>query len=228
VKPYFDDGQVQLWLCDCREVTEWLAADVLVTDPPYGRGWRSGSGMTNSHGRGRGSIAHGGIAGDHDTTTRDEALALWGGRLGIVFGDPLVARPAGAVQVLAYAKPVDAGVKGARGGFRRDLEVIYLTGPWPAGTGGRSSVLRTGGLVAGPRGIGTRNGHPHAKPVDVMETLISACPPGVIADPFAGSGSTLVAARNLGRRAIGVEIDERDCEKAARRLSQMILGGEAS
>jgi hypothetical protein len=223
-KPYWDDGTVTLYLGDCREVTEWLAAHVLVTDPPYGRGWRSGSGMTNSHGRGRGSIAHGGIAGDDDTTTRDEALARWGDRPAIVFGDPLIARPAGAVQVLGYAKPIDAGIKGARAGFRRDLEEIYLLGPWPAGTGGRSSVLRTGGLVAGPRGVGTRNGHPHAKPVDLMEQLIEACPPpSVIADPFAGAGSTLVAARNLGRRAIGVELEERYCERAALRLSQMVL-----
>jgi len=138
--------------------------------------------------------------------------------------------PSGATKlysILAYEKAIGSGVRGATAGFRRDIEAVYLIGRWPSGLGGRGSVLRTGlPNHGGPGGLSARYGHPHAKPADVLETLLAACPPGVIADPFAGSGSTLVAARNLGRHAIGVEADERYCELAARRLSQGVLAME--
>jgi site-specific DNA-methyltransferase (adenine-specific) len=223
VRPYYADDLVTLYLGKCEEVTEWLTADVLVTDPPYGRGWKQG--RTKNDGR-HADDSRPGIAGDEDTSVRDAALAMWGDRHAVAFGDLALAPPPGTKQTLAYRKAVDSGTKGAMGGFRRDIEAIYLIGPWPGRLGGRSSVITSGTpLTGGKHGITARYGHPHAKPVDVMETLIAACPPGVIADPFAGSGSTLVAARNLGRRAVGVELEERYCELAARRLAQQSFLG---
>lgn len=223
MKPYYQDEQVTLYHGDCLEIDAWLKADVLVTDPPYGRNWQSGRGMTNSFGRGLGSKPHGGIVGDRDTSMRDAALELWGNHPGIVFGDLLVMQPARSVQCLIYAKAADAGIKGARAGYRRDAEGIYLIGPWTSAVGGRSSVLRSNSWVAGPTSPAFRWGHPHAKPVDLLEQLLSVCPSGVVSDPFAGSGSMLIAARNQGRKAIGVEIEERYCELIAARLSQGCL-----
>lgn len=216
--PYYRDEHTQLYLGDCREVTEWTSADVLVTDPPYGIGWRRGEN------RKRASRAHGGIEGDVDTTTRDAALARMTGKPGVVFGSLYAPHPAGLRQVLIYRKPPDAGVVGSTTGFRRDVEAIFLTGPWPRRNAQWTSVLTSRSAnIGGTSSQAGRTGHPHTKPLDLMEVLIDACPPGSICDPFAGSGSTLIAARNLGRHAIGVEIEERYCEIIARRLDQGVL-----
>lgn len=227
VKPYYSDDHVTLWHGDCREITEWLEADALVTDPPYGIGYSHGSRRTFMGNRVRFSRQVG-IAGDHDLDIRDAALAAWGDRVAICFGSFDRPPPEQRTFTLVFHKPPGAGSTGGRAGFRRDVEAVFLCGPWPVCYQGRSSVIETGNRVhAGvANSLVARYGHPHAKPVDVMETLIAACPPGTIADPFAGSGSTLVAAKLQGRKAIGVEIEERYAEIAARRLSQGVLNIE--
>lgn len=223
MKPYFADEQVTLFHGDCREIIEWLAADVLVTDPPYGIGWK------RSANRSRSSAAHAGIQGDADTSTRDAVLSLWGDRPAVAFGSFYAPLPVNVRHVLVYRKPPDSGAVGSTTGFRRDVEPVFLIGSWPQRSVAWSSVIATTARSQGnPSGVSARYGHPHAKPVDVMEQLIAACPPGVIADPFAGSGSTLVAARNQGRKAIGVELEERYCELIVKRLAQGALSFEGS
>jgi DNA methylase len=224
--PYFEGDGITLYLGDCLEVTEWLAADVLVTDPPYGRNWRQGR-LSEKH---QADDSHPGIQGDEDTSARDNALQMWGARPAMVFGDLVLPPPAGTRQVLVFRKPASAGFHGAFAGFRRDAEAVYIVGDsWPTGLGGETSVLTTGAQASA--GVQARAGHPHAKPLDIMQTLVMATgfAGPVVADPFAGSGSTLVAAQMQGRPAIGVEIEERYCELAAHRLSQGVLfvGGGA-
>src|SRR5690606_12176087 len=131
--------------------------DVLVTDPPYGRNWRQGRARCGRYV----DDSHSGIAGDKDTTARDAALQLWGqDRPTIAFGDLMLPPPAGTKQVLTYRKPIDAGNKGTFAGFRRDVEAVYLIGPWPAGLNGRSSVISThAALQGGSEGLAAHHGH---------------------------------------------------------------------
>lgn len=218
-EPYYQDDYVKLYLGDClTEHREWLDADVLVTDPPYGIGWDQPAYTFEQGGKTYTTRKDTGIRNDHTTAARDAIMASFAGRQQIVFGSPMLAPPPGTKQVLIWKKPLNSGLFGCVGGFRRDIEAIYLLGQWPKKPPSESAVIATGGSVNAAGGIG----HPHSKPIPLMESLISATE-GVVADPFAGSGSTLVAAKNLGRKAIGVEIEERYAEIIAKRCAQEVL-----
>jgi site-specific DNA-methyltransferase (adenine-specific) len=214
-EPYYRDDLVTLYHGDCLEVTEWLAADVLVTDPPYGVAWAAGS---LNDVPARRAIAVQSILSDEDTATRDAALEAWGKKPAVVFGSwryPV----AGKIthRLIWHKQGRQPGISRAAY-FPNDEEIYLLGSGW---TGGPTPTVLTTTEQRGrqPKLIG----HPTPKPVGLMETLVSKSPTGVIADPFAGSGATLVAARNLGRTCIGVELEEPYCELIAKRLAQQPL-----
>ena len=218
---YYSDELVTLYHGDCIELADkWTSADVLVTDPPYGVRWMARPG-TYVGGPGK-STSHikDAVAGDTSPALRDGALEAWGVKPAIVFGSWRVARPGSVRSRLIWHKqgshpgPLNAA-------FMSNDEEIYVIGEgWRKSSPPLRSVIST----TEARSVEVAKiGHPTPKPVGLMETLIDRAPAGVIADPFAGSGSTLVAARNLGRKAIGVELEERYCELIAKRLDQYAL-----
>jgi hypothetical protein len=209
--PYYEDDLVTLYHGDCREQTAWLEADVLVTDPPYGIDYRSN--------RTKSTVVARSIANDKDTTTRDAALTAWGTKPRIVFGSPGITDLEGLR--LVWHKP-GSGMGDLSMPWKPDYEFIYVRGTGFSGTRDTSVLSYPLRVFRGDLD------HPHQKPVDLLERLIGKCPPGIVADPFAGSGSTLVAAKQLGRRVIGAEVDERYCEIIARRCAQDTLFGGAA
>lgn len=219
MKPYYEDDLVQLFHGDCREVAAWLEADVLVTDPPYGMTLRS------SRSGAFGNLA---IANDETLAARGEALTVWGDRPALIFGRWSEPHPVGTRMVLTWEKGEHVGMGDLSLPWKPNTEEIYVLGS--GFTGKRTGSVLKCYAIAGSVGRaqdGTRS-HPTEKPLGLMGELVRKCPPGAIADPFAGSGSTLVAAKSEGRKAIGVEFDERYCEIAARRLAQDTLFGGAA
>lgn len=233
MSPYYADEHVTLWHGDCLELAYvWTVADVLVTDPPYGQAFRSNSAKNYGQRERAGDIARS-ITNDGDTLSRDRALALWGAdRPALIFGTWRTGKPAGVRNTLVWDKGGSPGMGSMNLPWGNGHEEIYLLGRnatpdtdgWRPSGRRASSIVRVPGIVPGSneRPHGEFN-HPTPKPSALLELLIAKCPPGAVADPFAGSGSTLVAAKSLGRRAVGVELDERYCEIAAKRLAQGVL-----
>ncbi len=209
--PYYQDAFVRLYHGDCLEIDEWQSADVLVTDPPYGVSYQS---TMSKHGPSKL------IANDSDVGARESVLDVWGDKPAIVFGTWKVKRPERVKNLLVWDKGAAPGMGDLSMPWGHSHEEIYIFGRGFVGKR-QSNVLHFDTL---PPSANYRPEHPTPKPIGLMEDLIEKCPSAwVIADPFSGSGATLVAARNLARFAVGVEIDEQYCEMIAKRLSQDVF-----
>ena len=219
MKPYYQDESVTIYHGDCREVLPMLAFDVVVTDPPYGI-----SVNTNYAKSKRAALAQcndfgGSIVGDSEPFDPSWLLAfprlfLFGANH---YADKLPPSPSWVVW-----DKVDGLSSSREVGFNdnADAELAWTN------LGGPARILRhrwMGMLKASEQG--DRRVHPTQKPLSLMAQIVSHYAESlwVIADPYMGSGTTLRAAKDLGRRAIGIEIDERYCEIAARRCSQETL-----
>lgn len=222
---YYQDRLVTLYHGDClTDPALWTHADVMVTDPPYGLQALAGSyGFRNTE---RGSVT---IAGDLDTTVRDQVLDLWGDKPAAVFGTPRLPEPPGGWTDRLVWDKAQLGLNG--GAWRYAHETIFVRGEgWTRTSDASSSILRHTSS-SNRRHVAK---HIHSKPEKLLAELISSAPAGLLVDPFAGGGSTIAAARALGRPIIAFELEEEYCagivERVASRLDvfdETLLGGAA-
>jgi site-specific DNA-methyltransferase (adenine-specific) len=219
--PYFENDGVTLYHGDCREILPELppeSFDIVLTDPPYlvsypGR-WGSDWGI---------------IEGDTDQSwVLPVYRELW-----------RILRP-DSICLTFYGWPsADVFFEAwSLTGFRPVSVLVLVKGRWGLGYFTRAQHEQAYVLAKGqPRrpkaAISdvlvwedlSQQVHPNQKPLRTISRLISTFSIGAasVLDPFCGSGTTLIAARNLGRRAVGIEIEERYCEIAAVRLSQHVF-----
>jgi len=222
--PYYDEDGITIYHGDCRDAIVQLEFDAVVTDPPYGidldTDYSSLSGTAEFNavkGHYRGKV-HARVAGD-DAPFDPMTLIDMG-------------RPCALFGVNHYSSRLPDGGSwhvwdkrdGLGSNMLADFEIWWTSYP-----SGPSRIFRhkwLGYMRASEVGD---HFHPTQKPTALMRAIINKAPSGVILDPFMGSGTTLRAAKDLGRKAIGIEIEERYCEIAAKRLGQEVLdfGGAA-
>lgn len=218
-KEVLADG-VELYLGDCIEVfREWnsgnisVHADVVISDPPYGVGFK---GKTENDGR-KSTGAYASFADDDPAYIIDRmrwAIEI-AGRAAVTPGSRIMQQYPEWQDMGVFFVP--GGVGMGRWGFTCSHPIIYY-GKRPK----RPGMWPTSFYDAKP--MPSDVGHPTAKPIEWMERLINiASTPGEwVLDPFMGSGTTGVAAVNLGRKFIGIEIEPKYFDIACRRISDAL------
>lgn len=200
LNPYYDHAGITIYHGDCRELLPELPkVDLVLTDPPYGLGERLHNGGTWSTDPKYDAM----LIWDR-TIPPSDLLAVIGNIPAIVWGGHYYPMPPARCWFVwrkLNSVPTMADCELAWTNFNRPSRVFEYR--------------------IHPDGI---NQHPTQKPVALMKWCIrQAARAETILDPFMGSGTTLVAAKQLGRRAIGIEIEEKYCEIAVKRLAQEVL-----
>ena len=205
MKPYYEEKGITIYHGDCREILPTLPlVDLVLTDPPYGVGLN---------------------AFDDDFTVGPEGLIKCQSSIAAVFMSPRrVVEFANAIaiswdfeRILWMEKSADISFPW-RGWLMNSEAILIFSKPnaqWREPERYSRDCYRVG-----PWG---KQGHPNAKPPSVVRDIILKLGGDLILDPFMGSGTTLRAAKDLGLQAIGIEIEERYCEIAAKRLRQEVF-----
>lgn len=226
VKPYYEDPDARIAIYHGRaeDVLQTLERPGLIlTDPPYGINYRSNH---NSSRRGKWAkwIRYQnlpGILGD-DRPIDPVPLLTFGVPLAIFGGNYLADQLPPSSCWIVWNKRDGIGPNN-----QADCELVWTNFPKPSRI---FDHLWSGLLRAGEENVAMApKFHPHQKPVNVLRKIIKySDTAGIVLDPYMGSGSTLIAAKDMGRPAIGIEAEERYCEVAANRLRQGVLFGVAS
>jgi DNA modification methylase len=212
--PYYSQDGITIYHGDCREVLPSLdlsAVNLAVIDPPYGIGHSSNFGATWNGEQ---------IANDHSTDLRNWLVGYLSPLPMYVFGTWKVVKPKGIRSTLIWDKGPASGMGDLSFPWKGSFEEIYVIGEGFAGR-------RDEGVIRGHTIVTWESkgrGHQHAKPESLVKYLASKVPAAdFIIDPTMGSGTTLRAAKDLGMRAIGIDVDEECCETTANRLAQGVL-----
>lgn len=207
-------GNTTLYLGDCLEILPTIhSVDAMITDPPYGIS------LNSSWGGLHGACE---IVSDESLSVRDAALQAIVYERALIFGSPKKEKPANTRQTLIWDKGGHCGMGDLSIPWKPNYEEIYVLG---SGFEGR----RTSGVISiiadrECNGKVRKRDHPTEKPVRLMDELVKKTP-GVILDPFMGSGTTGVACANLGREFIGIEIEPKYFDIACERIEAAYAQG---
>ena len=212
---YYQDGRVTIYHANCHEMAGSIEADALVTDPPYGI--NCGGVLTSRYRRANGknqlSLKKCYKADTWDKRTDQVGIDLYRGicKHQIIWGGQYYSLPSPGKWLVWDKKSRN---------YFADAELAWTNLKGAT----RIKEHRWSGCLRENRE--PRFDHPTQKPLDVMKwccSFLKLDSETVIVDPYMGSGTTLRAAKDLGCRAIGIEVNERYCELATNRLRQEVL-----